>query len=217
MPSWRDDFLSALRQRDKVEKASETAYISCTAAPDPFPHPTYTFPAGGFPKVTSKMTRLQTRRQDRFHPSQRSTDPKASRGSQNPPQSLVVNESISKLRQELAEAQSSRGFLETKLRTITETLQKLQIKSDTAQTRIEELRKDKATLLRALGDRDEEIRGKAKLLEDVHDETVSLTLQLNMADERAQELERENRELVERWMKRMGKEADDMNENSKFS
>ena len=54
-------------------------------------------------------------------------------------------------------------------------------------------------------------------LQDVHDETVSLTLQLNMAGEQAQNLQRENKELVDRWMARMGQEADAMNDKSKFS
>ena len=54
-------------------------------------------------------------------------------------------------------------------------------------------------------------------LQDVHDETVSLTLQLNMADERSQKLEKENKELVDRWMTRMAQEADAMNDKSKFS
>lgn len=56
-----------------------------------------------------------------------------------------------------------------------------------------------------------------KCLQDVHDETVSLTLQLNMADEQSQKLQRENKELVDRWMKRIGQEADAMNDESQFS
>ena len=51
----------------------------------------------------------------------------------------------------------------------------------------------------------------------MHDETVSLTLQLNMAEEHSQQLRRENKELVDRWMARMGQEADAMNNESKFS
>ena len=43
-----------------------------------------------------------------------------------------------------------------------------------------------------------------------------MTLQLNMAEERSQKLHAENKELVDRWMKRMGKEAEDMNKASKF-
>ncbi len=38
-----------------------------------------------------------------------------------------------------------------------------------------------------------------------------------MAERRATELQQENRELVDRWMAKMGKEADAMNDASKFS
>lgn len=122
-----------------------------------------------------------------------------------------------KLRQDLSEAQRSRGVLETKLKSITDELQSLKISSSLEHKRVGELSKEKDQLTRSVKDRDEEIRGKAKLLEDLHDETISLTLQLNMADEHAKKLQSENKELVERWMKRMGKEADEMNEKSKFS
>jgi len=46
---------------------------------------------------------------------------------------------------------------------------------------------------------------------------VSLNLQLNMAEERSRKLQRENKDLVDRWMARMGQEADAMNVASKFS
>lgn len=67
-----------------------------------------------------------------------------------------------------------------------------------------------------LRDRDEELRGKAKLVEEVQDEMVTLNLQLNMAEEKAEMLKKENQELVDRWMARMGKEADAMNDKSQF-
>ena len=38
-----------------------------------------------------------------------------------------------------------------------------------------------------------------------------------MAEEHSQKLRRENKELVDRWMARMGQEADAMNDGSKFS
>ncbi|KAL9014944.1 MAG: hypothetical protein Q9173_000419 [Seirophora scorigena] len=81
---------------------------------------------------------------------------------------------------------------------------------------LNELTSDKAALNLKLKDRDEELKGKAKLLESIHDETVSLTLQLNMAEDQALKLRNENENLVERWMTRMGKEADALNEASKF-
>lgn len=53
--------------------------------------------------------------------------------------------------------------------------------------------------------------------QDFQDEIAALNLQMNMAEQKAAKLERENRELVDRWMARMGQEADAMNDASKFS
>jgi hypothetical protein len=52
--------------------------------------------------------------------------------------------------------------------------------------------------------------------QNVQDELASLNLQLNMAEDRSSKLQRENKELVDRWMARMGQEADAMNEASRF-
>ncbi|KAF7115746.1 hypothetical protein CNMCM5793_003249 [Aspergillus hiratsukae] len=57
----------------------------------------------------------------------------------------------------------------------------------------------------------------ARLTEDFQDELATLNLQLNMAEERSGRLQRENQELVDRWMARMGREAEAMNDASKFS
>lgn len=46
---------------------------------------------------------------------------------------------------------------------------------------------------------------------------ATLNLQLNMAEERSTRFQRENQELVDRWMARMGQEAEAMNDASKFS
>lgn len=54
-------------------------------------------------------------------------------------------------------------------------------------------------------------------IQDFQDEIATLNLQLNMADEKSNQLQRENQELVDRWMARMGQEADAMNNASKFS
>lgn len=56
-----------------------------------------------------------------------------------------------------------------------------------------------------------------KFLQDVQDEMLSLNLQLNMAEQRSKKLERDNKDLVDRWMARMGQEADALNNASKFS
>ena len=154
------------------------------------------------------------------HASPTPQDRKASQGHKKavPPQSPAApSETNVQIRQDLAEAQRSRGVLEGRLQSVTEELRNLRIQSSLDTKAIQELSKEKDMLVRRVKDRDEEIRGKAKLLEDVHDEMVSLTLQLNMADDRVRKVEGENKELVERWMKRMGEEAEEMNEKSKFS
>ena len=55
--------------------------------------------------------------------------------------------------------------METKLQSVTEELQRLKIQSSLDSKRIGELSKEKATLTTGMRDRDEELRGKAKLLE----------------------------------------------------
>ena len=46
---------------------------------------------------------------------------------------------------------------------------------------------------------------------DIHDETISINLQLNMAEKRAEVLKAENKELIDRWMAEKGREAEKMN------
>ncbi len=48
-------------------------------------------------------------------------------------------------------------------------------------------------------------------LQDVHDEVVSLNLQLNMSERKVKGVEAENKELIDRWMARKGHEAEEMN------
>ena len=69
------------------------------------------------------------------------------------------------VRKDLAEAQRSRGLIEAKLQKVTEEHQRLKIQSAIDGKRIRELSKEKATLTTGLKDRDEELRGKGKLLE----------------------------------------------------
>ena len=55
--------------------------------------------------------------------------------------------------------------METRLQSVVEELQKLKIQSSLDSKLIDELSKEKATLSTGMRDRDEELRGKAKLLE----------------------------------------------------
>lgn len=54
-------------------------------------------------------------------------------------------------------------------------------------------------------------------MEQAQDEMVALGLQLNVAEEQKEKLSRENKELVDRWMKRMGEEAERVNRDSRWA
>jgi Autophagy protein 16 (ATG16) len=51
----------------------------------------------------------------------------------------------------------------------------------------------------------------ANTSKDVHDEVISLNLQLNMSEQRVKDLGAENKELIDRWMAYKGQEAEEMN------
>jgi uncharacterized protein YggE len=41
---------------------------------------------------------------------------------------------------------------------------------------------------------------------------ITLNLQVNISEQTAKKLKEENKELIDRWMARMGREADKMND-----
>ena len=130
------------------------------------------------------------------------------------PSSPPPAESISTvgLRSQLAEAQRARGALE-KANAEIPTLRA----ASNAQTRqIQNLEKELAAAKRRLRDREEEIREKQKLASDVQDEMISLNLQLSVAEQTAEKLQKDNEELTERWMKEMKARAERMNRDMGF-
>ena len=79
--------------------------------------------------------------------------------------SPTTGDVISKVRQDLSEAQRSKGLMEHRLRNVTQELQKQKIQSSLDSNRLGELSREKVALTTGMRDRDEELRGKAKLLE----------------------------------------------------
>jgi hypothetical protein len=61
-------------------------------------------------------------------------------------------------------------------------------------------------------DRADELKGKGSLVEQVQDEMVALNLQLNMAEQEKERLQKENAELTRRWVEKMEGEAAKMND-----
>lgn len=100
---------------------------------------------------------------------------------------------------------------------LTAQLSAVSIQQRSSQSQVTALTKQVFEAERKLQDRDEELRGKSKLVEQAQDEMVALELQFNLAEQRSEKLEKENKELVERWMKRMGEEAERVNRDSRWS
>ncbi|RAL00890.1 ATG16 family protein [Aspergillus ibericus CBS 121593] len=206
MAHWKEEYSAALAARDRREKANIAIYDAYTQLADrtgrigaAASNPQSPVPAEGGQQVPTDISGSRSGRQ--------------TSGSQDP----SLQESLLATRADLAEAQRSRSELQERLARVTTELEKLQKRNTQDGRRIHAYGSEVAHLQLRLKDRDEELRGKAKLLEDFQDELASLNLQLNMAEERSSRLQRENQELVDRWMARMGREAEAMNAASQFS
>ncbi|MCJ1375753.1 hypothetical protein MMC20_006990 [Loxospora ochrophaea] len=204
MASWRDEYLAALQVRDAREKSTKAVYDA------------YTKLADRSANLYSSSSIDQSPAIDPAKPQTQSKSRKTASAETSPPSPAGLA-SLAKVREDLAEAQRGRGELLSRLTTLTSEFEKLKLRAKSESKRCSELASERASLAKKMKDRDEELRGKTKLLDDVHDETVSLTLQLNIADDNIKKLQQENKELVDRWMTRMGQEADAMNRASRFS
>lgn len=136
------------------------------------------------------------------------------RVSSPPPQPDAA--SVVQMRQDLAKAQQERADLQARLDQASRDFDQLKTKARQDGRKLAQVTANVNQLTLKLRDREEELKGKAKLVENVQDENVTLNLQLNVAEEQQERLKLENKELVDRWMARMGKEADRMNDESRF-
>lgn len=122
--------------------------------------------------------------------------------------------SLSSLRADLSNAHRTTSALTSRNSLLTAELAALKTSNISTEMALAARTREKAALERKLKDRDAELKGKTQLIEQVQDEMVGMEMAVNVAEERAKKLEEENRELVDRWMKRTGKEAEDMNVGS---
>jgi len=138
-------------------------------------------------------------------------DPKAKDASSEPPTPNNDAPLVARLRLELAEALRARGQFQSRLQTAEDELTRLRTKTSSEGKIVRELTAERKILTRKLKDREEELRAKNKLVADVQDELAVLNMQLDVVEKRRAEKEAENKQLVERFMERVGQEADAMN------
>lgn len=77
----------------------------------------------------------------------------------------VNGETLARARQDLSEAQRGKGVMQSRLNALSEELQKLKLQTQFDGKRIKELAAEKMLLVTRMRDQDEELKGKAKLLE----------------------------------------------------
>ncbi|KAK5095038.1 autophagy protein 16, interacts with Atg12p-Atg5p [Exophiala xenobiotica] len=207
MADWKAHYLSALKARDEVEQADAEIYYKCTRLAD------------RNAELRAEVRRLKAATTAETPASNPVPAPLISYGfrRQTSPQPVSDSDATIQLRQGFAKAQQDRADLHSQLESVKRELEAVMTKGRSDGKKIAQLTSSVTQLSTKLRDREEELRGKAKLLVNVQDENATLNLELNQAEQEVKRVKKENQELVERWVARMGKEAEKMNEESKFS
>ncbi|OAA38355.1 Autophagy-related protein 16 [Metarhizium rileyi] len=192
MPNWKDEYLSSLRDAELQNPVNMELIQTCSHMAD------------RISALEAEKAALES------HVSNANVGKQASglkvgnaSGSDDP--------GIAQLRLDLAESLRSKGVTEDRLRTAEDELAKLRNKSKDDSRSIRDLSTERTMLTTRLKDREHEIREKRKLIEQVQDEMITLNLQMSVAEKERDKVKKENKELVDRWMKRMAQEAEAMN------
>jgi len=228
MSDWIEQYSAALGERDAREQVHKPYIDACTQCHVPPPHSSCEIltQAASDTKLADETAALRTATLSApsVAPSppppttstkdRSSTPTKGKDSEQQPP--AIQPDLLTALRTDLATTQKARTALQTQVTDLTTTLSALTTQSKASAAQIAQLTRQKTEAERKLRDRDDELRGKGRLVEGAQDEMVALELQLHMAEARAETLTKENQELVERWMKRMGEEVERVNRDSRW-
>ncbi|EFX02265.1 autophagy protein [Grosmannia clavigera kw1407] len=188
MPNWRDEYVASIKEADEADPVNTALILACSTLQDQVA-------ALQAENALLRSTTAKVPETDRLDLS-------------NVPDAETPR---AQLRVDLTEALRSQGKLQLRLKTAEEELESLRLSNRTDSRTIRTLTNERNALLIKVRDRDEELRGKSKLVEDVQDELIALNLQLNIAEQQRDKIREENKQLVDRWMQRMGQEAEAMN------
>ncbi|KAI3399898.1 hypothetical protein diail_5409 [Diaporthe ilicicola] len=193
MPGWKDEYLSSILRAEKSSPVDQELVEACSQLNDRI--------------AALEAEKAHWQLSSPSHPNPQPTSTKepttAAAAASDPSQS--------RLRADLAEALRQKSSLETRLRKTTSERDALQATSRTQARAVRDLTAERDALRLRVGDQAEELRGKKQMLEQVQDEVLALELQLNVAEQQKAKIAAENKQLIERWMRRARQEADDMN------
>ncbi|KAI0526436.1 autophagy-related protein 16 [Xylaria bambusicola] len=199
MAPWRDDYLASLQEAERNNPVNKDLVEACSQLADrvaALEAEKLVWVAG---PPTATTTKAATPAPSK-HSSTNEADSTASSA-----------EGAAQLRLDLAEALRGRGQAQTRLKAAEAELATLRSKNRVDSKRIADLMSERNALTTRLRDLNEELEKKRKFLKDVQDENLALNMELNMCLQRETKVQAENKELVDRWMKRMAHEADALN------
>ncbi|KAL9944967.1 hypothetical protein D7B24_001419 [Verticillium nonalfalfae] len=188
MPGWRDEYLASLREQERNNPVNLELVELCS-------------------QLTDRVAALEAEKEALAA----TTKLPAKGGAKAAAPVDGADPVAAQLRFDLAEALRSKGSLQSRAKKAEDELVELRNKTKTDTHELRALTSEKAALVTKLRDREHEIKEKRKLIEDVQDEMITLNLQVAMAEKERDKVKRENKELIDRWMKRMAQEADAMN------
>ncbi|KAL1920745.1 uncharacterized protein VTP21DRAFT_11380 [Calcarisporiella thermophila] len=129
------------------------------------------------------------------------------------PQRLLDLESqISSLKEERSELYRTQGQNAQRLVEMNENLRRLEKLHSDDQIKIATTTEQVNTLKKKYDQQIELIREKNRLIQILQDEIAALQLELTKNEERLREVDKENKELIDRWMRRVSDEAEKMNQ-----
>ncbi|KAF4774959.1 autophagy protein 16 [Colletotrichum scovillei] len=202
MADWRSEYLASIREQEKNNPVNLEIVQLCSQLSDhvaALEAENQVLKSKTAPEKKSKLTTSE--KSNNIPPSP--TTGTARTSSPDP--------TIAQLQLQLAEALRSNGTLKDRAKQAEDEAQTLRTKHKDDAKKVRSLTAENAALTTKLRDREHELREKRKLVENVQDDMITINLQMSMAEQERDRVKKENKELVDRWMKRMAQEADAMN------
>ncbi|KAK9489488.1 autophagy protein 16-domain-containing protein [Lipomyces doorenjongii] len=123
---------------------------------------------------------------------------------------------LARIRVELESLYNNQSTSKSIIENLEAEAEKLKLYNARIDAEFEKLQLDKKKLESRLKTRDEEYRERNKSIQILQDEILTYQIQLNVAEDKVNKLEKENRELVNRWMERVSREAEKLNDANAF-
>ncbi|KAI1822969.1 autophagy-related protein 16 [Xylaria intraflava] len=194
MPNWRSDYLASLEDAERNNPVNRALVEACSQLAD---------------RVAALEAEKAAWTAGSKPPPTKATPSKPLPTSAADP--TAPSEGTAQLRLDLAEALRGRGQAQARLKAAETELATLKSKTQAEGKRVTDLTAERNMLKSRVRDLNEELEKKKKFLKDVQDDNLTLNMELNMTTQKAAKVQAENKELVDRWMKRMGREADALN------